>query len=274
MNAKLLFVIFSCLTLAPSGLLAHGDLHEQIEKLTRQIGSSPTAALYLKRGELHREHEDQELALADYDKAAELDPGLEVIDWCRGMALADAGQPARAREALDRFLLKQPDHADGHLTRARVLATLKEHDPAAKDYRRALQLSSEPRPETYLELSQVLEQAGDPAAAIAALDDGIGRVGAIPTLQTAAIELELEEKRHESALKRADQLVAAAERKETWLALRAEILTRAGRPAEARQALRDSLSSIEALPARIRELAPTLELEAKVRSALSALGPG
>lgn len=273
MNAKLLFVIFCCLALLPPGLLAHGDIHEQIEKLSRQIGSRPTAALYLKRGELHREHEDQELALADYDKAAELDPGLEVIDWCRGMALADAGQPARAREALDRFLLKQPEHADGHLTRARVLAALKEHDPAAKDYRRALQLSSEPRPETYLELSHVLEQAGDPAAAIAALDDGIGRVGAIPTLQTAAIELELEENRNGSALKRADQLVAAAERKETWLALRAEILTRAGQPAEARQALRDSLSSIEALPARIRELAPTLELEAKVRSALSALGP-
>lgn len=273
MNAKLLFVISCCFGLTQLRLAAHGDLHEQIERLTRQIAGKPTAALHLKRGELHREHEDPALALADYDKAEELDPALEVVDWCRGMALADAGRPAQAREALDRFLLKQTEHADGHLTRARVLATLKEYDLAARDYRRALQLSSEPRPETYLELSTVLEQAGKPGAAIRALDEGIGCLGPIPTLQTAAIEIELKEKLHDPALKRVDQLVAAAERKESWLAMRADVLTRAGRPAEARQALRESLASIEALPARIRGLAPTLELESKVRASLSALGP-
>ena len=37
---------------------AHGDLHQQITEISKQIERKPDAALYLKRGELEREHRE------------------------------------------------------------------------------------------------------------------------------------------------------------------------------------------------------------------------
>ncbi len=56
-------------------------------------------------------------------------------------------------------------------------------------------------------------------------------------------------------------------------ALRAEILVKAGRGDEARQAYQDSLASIEALPPRLRALKATQELEKKIRTAVTAMKP-
>src|ERR1041384_5725242 len=95
------FVILSL----PLALFAHGDLHEQIAIATKLIQKEPrNAALYLKRGELHRAHGDWDAAMADYDRSTELDPRLEVVDLARGKALLAANWPISAKVTLDRYL--------------------------------------------------------------------------------------------------------------------------------------------------------------------------
>ncbi|HKS35910.1 MAG TPA: hypothetical protein VJW76_01885, partial [Verrucomicrobiae bacterium] len=97
----------------PSPASAHGDLHDQIAAVTRQIDRDPTSATpYLKRGELHRVHGNWEAALNDYTHVARLDPDFEAIDFFRGRMLLDADRPKPARECLNRFLAKRPDHAE------------------------------------------------------------------------------------------------------------------------------------------------------------------
>src|SRR6266404_4403885 len=121
--------------LMPLGLLAHGDLHEQIAITTKLIQKEPrNAALYLKRGELHRAHGDWDAAMADYERAAALDPKLEVVDLARGKALLAANWPISAKVALDRYLATHTNHVDALVTRARVLDKLGEHAPAAQDF--------------------------------------------------------------------------------------------------------------------------------------------
>src|SRR2546428_1170647 len=91
--------------------IAHGDLHERIAALSEQIADAPgNARLYLQRAELHRQHEDWTAALADCDKAAELDPGITDVDLLRGRTLLECGQPREALPVLERFLIKFPDH--------------------------------------------------------------------------------------------------------------------------------------------------------------------
>ena len=99
---------------------AHGDLHQQITEISKQIERKPDAALYLKRGELEREHREFGKALEDYRKAAELDPGLDIIHYCRGSALAES------------FL--QPTYAamsEAEIERARTLAKRPLGEPAS-----------------------------------------------------------------------------------------------------------------------------------------------
>jgi predicted Zn-dependent protease len=265
----LLFIVVS-LSAGCMRSFAHGDLHLEIEAISRQLAAEPTAERYLKRGELQREHGEFDLALADYRKAEELEPGLDVVLFCQGQALFDAGRFAPARAALDQFLVRKPSFWQGWLTRARVLAALKEYKRSAGDYSRSIELSADPRPEQFLERAQVLVKAGKTDDAIQGLDEGMQRLGAIPTLQSYAVEIEAKAKRYDAALKRIDRLVANAPRKESWQILRAEVLTQVGRRSEARQAWQDALTSIAALPERLRNLPATRELETKARAGLAA----
>src|SRR5262245_11780016 len=98
---------------------AHQDLAEQIDALTVRIEREPRRAdLLLKRGELHRAHRDWDLAFADYERAAALDPGLAPVDLARATMALDADMPQAALTAIDRFLARAPDHAEGRAVRA------------------------------------------------------------------------------------------------------------------------------------------------------------
>ena len=85
--------------IAPQVASAHGELLIQIAAATKQIESATNNAadLYLHRAELHREHQDWEAAKSDYDRAADLDPNLVAVDFCRAKMLDDSGQFAAAR---------------------------------------------------------------------------------------------------------------------------------------------------------------------------------
>src|SRR5215217_9311180 len=140
-----------CLALLSSFAQAHEGLHEQIEAITAKIKRDPkNASLYLQRGELHRVHRDWARAAADYDRAGHLQPALQIVDLARGKMFFDSGKLQRAKLTLDRFLTRQPDHYEGLITRARVLAKLGARSDAAKDFTEALTLSTVPEPELYL----------------------------------------------------------------------------------------------------------------------------
>jgi tetratricopeptide (TPR) repeat protein len=269
MKASGLLLLVACLASGSNVLHAHGVLVVQIRDVSTQIEKQPTAALFLRRGELEREHCEYERALVDYQKAAELDPKMDVVFLCRGKALLEAGRPAPAREALDRFLSTKPDHGDGYLTRARVLVALNDFALAADDFTRSIEHTKEPRPEHFLERALALEQAGDPDSAVAGLEEGMKRLGPITTLQEAAVAIEMKQRLFDAAMKRMDSLIGQATRKESWQARKADLLVQAGRPDQAQRAYRESLASIESLPPRLRSLQPMQDLEKAVRAALA-----
>ena len=105
-----------CCLLWDGSVLAHPGIDEQIADVTARIAEDPKdAGLYLKRGELHRIHLDWAAAEADYLRARGLDPGLDAVDLGLGTLRLDAGKPAEALEALDRFLEQRPDHVPERL---------------------------------------------------------------------------------------------------------------------------------------------------------------
>jgi tetratricopeptide (TPR) repeat protein len=253
-------------------LLAHGDLDEQIAEVTRRIERAPRdAGLRLRRAELHRAHEDWPSAITDLRRAAELDPGLPAVDLSLARTWLQAGDPARALQAADRFLGRLPDHAEGILERARALLALRRDPEAAAEYSRAIDRHASPRPEHYLERSRALSGLGRREDALRGLDEGLRRLGGAVTLEVEALELEAEAGRIDAALERLARIAAAAPRKETWEARRGEILLAAGRRPEARQAFASALEKIEALPPARRSSRAGVALETKVRTLLEEL---
>jgi predicted Zn-dependent protease len=269
-RAAVLTALAICLTLLPSFARAHEGLHEQIVAVTAKIKLNPKdASLYLQRGELHRLHRDWVRAAADYDRAARLQPGLSIIDLARGKMLFESRRLRRAKFVLDRFLLQQPGHVEGLVTRARVLAKIGARLDATRNFTEALALAPAPEPELYLERAQVL--SGDVHyidEALRGLDEGINKLGPLVTLQLSAIELELRRKNYDAALTRLDLITAQSERKEMWLVRRGEILKDAGRTEEARAAFTAAIVAIESLPAERRKNRAVTALELRALEGL------
>jgi predicted Zn-dependent protease len=263
---KLLCLCVLVVLLLPGYTSAHEGLHEQIAAITGKIKRYPkNALLYVQRGELYRLDRKWTRADADYKRALRLQPGLTIVHLARGSMLLESGRFPQAKLSLDRFLREQPDHVEGLITRARVLAKMGARPDAAHDFTKALALTETPEPELYIERARVVANIQE---ALHGLDEGIARLGPLVTLQLAAIDLELRHKNYDAALARLDLITAQSERKEVWLVRRGEILGAAGRNEEARAAFNAALIAIESLPLARRQNRATSALQLRARSAL------
>ncbi len=269
----LILVAWGYVGLVP-GTHGHADLLLQIEELTKSIEKEPrNLELFFRRGELYRLHLDWTSAQADFQHVLALDPGNKEVDYAMGRLMADASWPLTALGYLDRYIGFHPKHAEARSTRARILTRLGQATAAADDFAAAIRLSAEPGPELFIEQAQSLAAIDEAhiAKAVETLDDGIKRIGPLVTLQLMAIDLELKRTNYNAALERVDSVTQRSPRKETWLARRGEILEKAGRAAEARQAYESALAALSTLPPVRRNVPAMAQLEKRIRGQIDAL---
>ncbi|HZN40057.1 MAG TPA: tetratricopeptide repeat protein [Planctomycetota bacterium] len=258
--------------LAPSAL-AHGDLDKRIAEVSREIEKAPGRAdLRFKRADLHRRHRDWPAARSDLADARRLDRQLADLDFLAGLVEFDAGSPAKALELLDRQLTANPNHVPAHLCRARTLVALDRPREAVRDYDLTLQVSRDHVPDHYLERARAQCAAGaDVAVVLRGLDDGIGLLGPVVSLQSMAIDLELQRNDRQAAVRRIDQVLPTLPFRGPWLLRRGQVLEQDGKPAEARQTYTTALRELMAIPAARRRSTVHQELEQQLRQALEAL---
>lgn len=253
---------------------AHGPLHEQITNITQQLTLRPDdTALLLRRGELNRLDERWNDARADFARAQRLKPTSTEPLLGLGRLALDEGKPADAVPFLSRFVARETNHVEGHLLLARALVRSGHAGESVALFDRAVALAAEPRPEWFIERSQAqFAQGGEhTVAALAGLDEGLTRLGPVPTLQLAAIELELQHDGFDAALRRLDAILAVSERKERWLLRRGNILLRAGRAAEARTAFLAARDAFDAVPFRQQRSLAMLDFRRELEARLAAL---
>ena len=272
-SLRALATLFVAAVIVPGSLAAHPDIEMRIEIVTKRIQDGPyNAALYVRRGELHREHRDWKAALTDYSRAAELDPDLATVHLARGMLYLDTQRFPQAKSVLDLFLAADPSHSRGWATRARALVKLGKLLAAAHDFDRAVAHSSRPTPGLYLERARALADAGEQHVnrAILGLEEGMEKLGRIVTLQSFTIELEVRAKRYDSALERLDQ-IAHWLPKERLLRRQGDILAAAKRDEQARLAYAEAARHIDSLPSHYQSSKPIAQLRAELKAALAKL---
>ncbi len=253
---------------------AHGDDQLLIEALSQEIAKAPEADLHIRRGELFRHHREWARAEEDFAAAARLDPKLDAVDFFRARLLLESGAPEKARAFIDRYIEKVPDEPEGWFLRGEILAALGRYDEGAAEYEAGIQRARTPLPEHYLRRARFIAAAPkpDPDRIIAALDEGIARLGPVISLVDLAIRFEEARNNYDAALARIATLMEHLPRRERWYVRQGDILVQAGRRKEAAQAYRAALDAIEALPERYRTTVPTEKLARDARMALEQLG--
>ncbi len=235
--------------------LGHGDTHEQIEVLDALLKQNPDhVASLLERADIYRRHREFDEALEDLNRVRLLSPTSSTVHYLTGLTLLEQGKFNEAETALQIYIGRSPNSPRGHLALAKVFAQQERHLDAALAYELAIQNQSTPTPDHYLARAHAYMGAGEPylSQALEGLEEGIALMGPLLIFQRLAIDIEIIQGNHQSAIARVDMILKNVDRKETWLVRKAKLLASIGRKQEAKQQFLLAERAIELLPKRIR----------------------
>ena len=234
---------------ASTGARAHVGLDETSHALDAEVAHHPQdAELRLQRARVHLLMREWRAALAELDAAAKMGADRDVVGTTRGRVLLEAGKPRKARVEFDRVLGRRDDAYGTLFDRGRAWLALGDPERAADDFGRAIAGLKSPQPEQVIARRDALLLLGRRDAAIRALDEGMARIGRVASLELAAIDLEVAMGEPTHALRRIDGLLASTPQNPAWVALRAELLQRAGRSGEALDEYARALAMIDRRP--------------------------
>jgi tetratricopeptide (TPR) repeat protein len=251
---------------------AHGPDHEAIVALTAEITRNPgNPELLLHRGERFRSHGDLASARLDFQAALSNHPACHPARLRLALVARDQEKLPESLQLLDQTLAAQPTNLLARVARADVLIRSGRPGEAIPEYDRIIADSPQPRPDVFLSRSRTLlaHDTNAWARALEGVEDGIRRLGPVPSLQLHALELEERGGRVDAALVRIDAIMAGMDRRERWLARRGDVLLAAGRTRDARTEYQRSLAALDRLPERLRRTIASEELRQELEAKLA-----
>ena len=266
---RVLAAVFACL--GPVTAQGHGDVHEAILMISKEIEAKPgNAGLLCERALLYSQAEHYPEALADLAKADEADPANDTPTAMRGRIFRSTGKLAEARAAQEAFLKKHPAHAQVRFDYCLTLVDLKDNPAAIRELDALISTSPQPPPDAAairLRLTEA-QGAGGPAAALEWVKVFLTK-HPLPVFEEHALRLEIQLGRTAAAVQRLDAMIAKAPRPESFWLRKAEVLAAAGDKAGATAAARAAGEAINRLPAHIRGTGACTALEQRVQKILS-----
>jgi len=252
----------------------HGDIHEQIKRLSKQIKKDrKNPELYFQRAVLYHEHDEFRHARNDYHKAVKLGYKKPDVYYFLARLYKEWNENAEALKNIDIFLGLQRESVSGIVERGRILNQMKNYPAALTEYEKAFKLKNSLIPEYYLEATGVIlkRDTKDYDEALQMLGRAIADLGALSVFQDMALDLELKKGDVDAALARLDAQAENLDRKENHYARRADILAAAGRTEAAREYYRKALEAIEKLPGHRQKTPSVVELKGKIITSLNTL---
>jgi tetratricopeptide (TPR) repeat protein len=201
-------LIFLLAAFHAEAVFAHASLDELIEytsDLVRGQPENPQALLNRARFELKQG--DHAGALSDIETAERLSDRIEV-SYVLGLYFVAEQQHQQAIGAFGDYLARYPGHTPAIQARAKAYEKLGETEKSIYDYQYLLSVSREPSPDYYIELAR-LESVLGPCGlhmALKSLDRGIAKLGVLVSLQSAAIDYEIDRGNYRLALARHETL--------------------------------------------------------------------
>ena len=135
-------------------------------------------------------------------------PLLIEVSYLLGLYFVAEQQHQQAIGAFGDYLARYPGHTPAIQARAKAYEKLGETEKSIYDYQYLLGVGREPSPDYYIELAR-LESALVPCGlllALKSLDRGIARLGPLVSLQSAAIDYEIDRGNYPQALARHETL--------------------------------------------------------------------
>lgn len=255
---------------------AHAGHDVQLKRLDEAIAQQPRSqALYIERAALHTQAHRFTEAEADFTRAEALGAAVATT-YHRALLHEARGDYTAARTALDEYIQQYPRSHYAFEARARVAQALGDNRAAVSDLRKNLALIAQPNPGNYIAAAKLLAGLGDTGAALTLLDEGLERLGVVPSLQREAIALEQSNRNVRGAIARLETLREPLHESAQWKLEMATLLSTAGErdmAAATIDGLTRDLEHRRPTPARLRLLQKAHTLRATLEEQSSDAAP-
>jgi predicted Zn-dependent protease len=240
---RFLMIVLFVITLGGMGFVPAAFAEEdEVAGLTELLNQDPNNVDLLKqRAALLRLEQRHSESLGDLDRARLLAPNDRQIGLLRAQTLSALRRDQDADVELEIFLRSETGRARvfALAERAQIGARAGRTGPAIADYNAAIGI--EPALDLYLARGRLQESAGQTGAAMAGYQNGISRLGRVPSLTNALLRLQLAQGQLQSALDVIEGQLSRASIKTLWLVRRAEVLAAMGDTARAKNDLGQAL---------------------------------
>ena len=266
-------IIILAISFYASIVFAHRAVDVQIKHLNKQLKATPeNGALFLKRGELHRQHGEWQLALRDFQQAKKTNSTSGDTDFYIGRLRLDINQADKALPLLSRFVRLNPNHSNALQNQGDAHFSLENFTRAAHVYKQVAALEQHPDPELFLKIARAYTAAGSgyQKQAKEAIEEGILRLGPLVTIVMVGIELELNQEDYKAALVLLEKLPKVVRDSPKWLGRRGDILNSSGRKEEAILTINRAIFKVENLPISRRNTREMTKLIGTLKSNLKS----
>lgn len=274
-KAAWIVLLLSLALLISSAVLAHGELHTQIEAVSKQLKQQPNnMALLLRRAGLWSEHGELDKALRDVKQVLQKNPSSGYALLLSGRLKRDQQDYASAVLFVNRFITLFPKQAKGYLLRASILQNMADKAAnAISDYSTAIRLLKHPRPELFLQRAelQLLQQEKGVDLALQQLAAARERYGFLHVLQKRAFDIANKAERFSVALALAVDITAHMQRKEQWLKRQGDVQQAMGDDKSAQQSYLAAQAAVKQLPQRLQRHTDMLSLQQELIRLLKML---
>ena len=278
-----LFVFFSIISTSPicfalnekTSLVRsfdHGDLHERIQQVTKEISVKPDSAfLFFKRGKLYFEHKKFEAAISDLDTAATLNYHGTICNLIYAKSYQQLNQGANAMKHIEEILHTDSFNVNALKIKGTLLLSQKEYKAAANQFELMIKHARKRLPENYLLAAKAWEADTldtTPVKAIAILKKGIEDLGPLYIFHREMVFLFMKYSLFEEALEIQEKIIGQAKRKEKPYYEAALISLQTEKPELAEAYLNNAAAAIKALPPRLKTISTIKELSKNISKLL------
>jgi tetratricopeptide (TPR) repeat protein len=257
---------------------AHGTVGNRMDDVNHALEHDPKdAKLYLKRGRIHQEKQAWDKALADYERALQLDRKLHEVVYWKGMLHFERAEYGIAEQQFKKYI-GLSDSPQGHIALGELYLQTARPELSARHYDQSVRLDVNPAPVLYLKRARALQQA-QPAplsagylnAIVAGIDEGIARHGELATYLEFLVGLYEANGDYARALATIERLHGKLRSTPAWQLVRAELLLKAGDKESAAAAYQAAITAVEQLPDHRSNVKANAEVKQQAQLALHRL---
>ena len=268
-------LLYCTLFVCNAFFLPHGDLDRRISDYSQLITQFPDSlALYADRGDLYLQHEDYDLARGDF--AFCLSNGLDNAAVLEGLSrsMISTPTPDSALYFINLSLDKDSASLSAVEWKAHLLFLLHNFCESASLYEHLIQLTPNPSPTLYIDVSNAWLNCSGPGSkdhAVAMLKSGMENIGTLHVLQKELIRVYIDQKDYKNALIEQTAWINRAANKASPLLDRASIYLLNGNQQSAQADLENALVELNKLPPHKQGVPAMVDLKSRIEYLLTQL---